>query len=664
MKCCKSCARNWGPGLRRLRQKKGLPVLNTISLRAWRYTKFANKVSIRYAIPIIQHSRFNIAKWYTILIELRFTARSRYLGPRLSPTFDMIRQSILRRTGWLLIAHVWLIQSIAFAQNPTQPPQVTAQQAETVESLRTRLASHISQPRFAAAAWGIKIVSLDTGKTIFEHNPQKYFSPASNAKLYTAALALDRLGVDYRIKTSLYSTARPDASGTLKADLIVYGRGDPTMAARLNGGDYFKGIEPLVTQLVNAGVRRIEGDLVGDESYFAGPPFGSGWEWDDLQAYYGAEVSALTVNDNAVDLFVKPADRAGMPCRITTGPATSFVTVMNRTQTSPKGTESRVVVYRPVGENIIYVSGRLAIDSNGYYNSVAVHNPAGLFVSVLKDALAQRGISVTGRTRVIDWKYREVTPLDLTKLVELGWIESMPLADIVREMLKPSQNLYAQLLLLQVGANAGRFADDNGAGKSVRGDPNQQTEVSNDTRLSGATARSSTGREAAGEGKTTEEIGIEALNDFLTGVGVKKGDVLLEEGSGLSRRDVITPEATVALLSYMNRSRLAETYKGALPVAGVDGTLQHRMKGTPATGNVRAKTGSLRYVYTLSGYLTTGAGEKLAFSIMLNNYYNPERAAALRDASGTQAGRTAPPAPRDDIDAIAIMLASFTGSSR
>ena len=550
--------------------------------------------------------------------------------------------------------------AVVFAQTPSASQQ-SAQQVETVESLRARLASHISQPRFGAAAWGVKIVSLDSGKTIFEHNAQKYFSPASNAKLYTAALALERLGVNYRIKTSLYSTARPDASGTLKADLIVYGRGDPTMAARLNGGDYFKGIEPLVAQLANAGVRRIEGDLVGDESYFAGPPFGSGWEWDDLQAYYGAEVSALTVDDNALDLFVKPAERAGMPCRITTGPPTSFVTLINRTQTAPKGTESRIVVYRPVGENIIYVSGRQSIDSNGYYTSVAVHNPAGLFVSLLKDALAQRGIVVTGRTRVIDWKYREVTPLDFTKLTELGWVESIPNADIVREMLKPSQNLYAQLLLLQVGANAARFMDENGVGKSA--DSQKQQIAVTDRKLSQTVNPSSALSGDQDEGKTTEEIGIGVLNEFLDGVGVKKGDVLLEEGSGLSRRDVITPDATVALLSYMNRSRFAETYKAALPVAGVDGTLQNRMKGTPAAGNVRAKTGSLRYVYTLSGYVTTAAGERLTFSIMLNNYYNLERSAVLRDP-GSLAGRVSPPAPRDDIDAIAIMLASFTGSTR
>ena len=614
-----------------------------ISRYASRDTKFPNKVSNRYPMP-----------------SGKLSLKLRLLRGRgtLLPDFTMIRQSILRWTLWILIPLGWLTQSIAFAQNPTPASQLTPQAPETVDSLRARLTSHISQPRFGSASWGIKIVSLDTGKTIFEHNPEKYFSPASNAKLYTAALALERLGVSHRIKTSLYSTVRPDASGTLKSDLIVYGRGDPTMAARLNGGDYFKGIEPLVAQLVNAGVRRIEGDLIGDESYFAGPPFGSGWEWDDLQAYYGAEVSALTIDDNALDLFVKPADRAGLPCRITTGPTTSFVTLINRTMTSPKGSESRIVVYRPVAENIIYVSGRLPIDSNGYYTSVAVHNPAGLFVSLLKDALAQRGIVVSGRTRVLDWKYREVTPLDPAKLIELGSVESMPLADIVREMPKPSQNLYAQLLLLQVGAHVERrVADENGAGNT-----NLKAGLSRETTTSRPSALSSTTTEPGTDG-TTEEIGIGMLNDFLDVVGIKKGSVLLEEGSGLSRRDVITPEATIGLLTYMSRSRLAEVYKNALPVAGVDGTLQNRMKGTPAAGNVRAKTGSLRYVYTLSGYVTSAAGERLAFSIMLNNYYNAERSAALRDASPAQV-RPSPPSPRDDIDAIAIMLASFPGNTR
>lgn len=529
-------------------------------------------------------------------------------------------------------------------------PQATSQHSESLDSLRTRLAAHIAQPRFAPAAWGVKIVSLDTGNTIFEHNPQKYFNPASNAKLYTTALALEHFGADFRIKSSLYSNTRPDASGTLKGDLTLYGRGDPTMAARLNGGDYLKGLDPLIAQLINAGVRRIEGDVVGDESYFAGPPFGAGWEWDDLQAYYGAEVSALTIDDNALDLFVKPAERVGIPCRIATGPPTSFVTLINRTQTAPKGTEPRIVVYRPIGENIIYISGRLPIDSSGYSNAVAVHNPAGLFASLFKDALAARGIVVTGRTRVVDWKYREVTPLDFAKLIELGSVESMPMGDIVRETLKPSQNLYAQLLLLQVG-NRGRQRG------TVIGslDPNPPSPASVVTKIGSPVPPN--------DGRTDEEAGVELMQEFLSKIGVRKGDVLLEEGSGLSRRDVITPEATAALLVHMSRSRWADVYRNALPIAGVDGTLQNRMKGTTAAGNVRAKTGTLRYVYTLAGYVTTAAGERLAFSIMLNNYYNAERSAALREP-GSQTQRAAAPPPREDLDAIAIMLAGFTGRSQ
>jgi len=532
-------------------------------------------------------------------------------------------------------------------QQPTGTP--ARQQPETIESLRARILEHISQPRFAAALWGVKIVSLDSGKTIVEHNPQKFFNPASNAKLYTAALALDRLGPDYRIKTSVYATARPDASGTLKGDLIVYGRGDPTMAARLNAGDYFKGIEPLINQIINSGIKKIDGDLVGDESYFAGPPFGAGWEWDDLQAYYGAEVSALTIDDNSLDVFVKPAERVGMPCKITTGPATSFVTIMNRTQTSPKGSDTRVTVYRPVGENIIYISGRVAVDNiGGFYSAISVHNPALLFVNILKNALASRGILVSGRTRIIDWKYREVSPLDLSRMIDLGSVDSMPIGDIVRETLKPSQNLWAQLLLLQVG-EFGRTSQQS------TGSPNHGSHAGDKSPGGSSTQNSTSARD-----ETSEELGIDAMNEFLDRAGIRKGDVLLEEGSGLSRRDVITPEATVALLAYASRTRWFDTYRNALPIAGVDGTLQNRMKGTPAAGNVKAKTGSLRYVYTLSGYVTTAAGEKLAFSIMLNNY-NRERPAPAKDTT-TQA--PAQRSSRDDMDAIPIMLAGFTGRSQ
>jgi D-alanyl-D-alanine carboxypeptidase/D-alanyl-D-alanine-endopeptidase (penicillin-binding protein 4) len=481
--------------------------------------------------------------------------------------------------------------------------QSLASAAEDTNSLHARIAAHISQPRFASALWGVKVASLDTGRTLFEHNADKLMKPASNAKLYTGALALDRLGPDFRIKTSLYAAARPSKAGTLNGDLIVYGRGDPSCAARFQDGNYTHLLDPLADALVVAGVKRIKGDLVGDESYFRGPPMGSGWTWDDLQYYYGAEVSALTIQDNVIDLVFKPGKSIGEPCAITPAPATDFVVFFNRTGTGPANGLREINLYRPIGENLVYVSGSLPLSGSNHTDAVAVHDPARWYLTLFKETLLQRGIRVSGKLRTVNWLDRELEPLALSKLIEIGSVRSRPLSEIVDKMMKPSQNLYAQLLLLHVAANSVRATN-------------------------------------APRNQTTEEIGVAELQDFLATSGIKKGEVLLEEGSGLSRGALLTPNATVELLKFMSRHRHAAVFRDALPIAGVDGTLRSRMKGTRAEGNVRAKTGSLRYVNTLSGYVTTAAGERLAFSIMLNNH-NPDPAF---------------PAPAD-VDAIAILLA-------
>src|ERR1017187_4514682 len=321
----------------------------------------------------------------------------------------------------------------------------------TLAELRQRLADHIGQPKYAAAMWGAKIVSLDSGKTIFEQNPQKLFSPASNSKLYTVALTLDRLGADYRIKTSLYAKAKPNQAGLLKGDLIVYGRGDPTINSHLHGGDIYKALQPLVFALTNAGVKRIAGDLVGDESYFHGPPFGSGWAWDALEYYYGAEVSALTVNDNALQAVAKPGARIGAPCRLTLLPVTTWLTFSNRTETVGKGATRKIQFYHPLCQNVIYVTGQLPVDDAGTTNEVTLHNPAGLFASFFKEALARRGIKISGKVRSANWLDRQAQPINCDSLVELGSVKSPPLGDIARIALKPSQNLYTDLLLAHVG---------------------------------------------------------------------------------------------------------------------------------------------------------------------------------------------------------------------
>jgi D-alanyl-D-alanine carboxypeptidase/D-alanyl-D-alanine-endopeptidase (penicillin-binding protein 4) len=498
-----------------------------------------------------------------------------------------------------------LLAALSMASAATREPTPPA----TLAELRHRLTEQVSQSKYDAALWGIKIVSLDTGKTLFEHNPQKLFSPASNSKLYTVALALDRLGEDYRLKTSLYSQTRPTRAGTIKGDLIVYGRGDPAINARLHGGDIFKALEPLVAALTNAGVKRIHGDLLGDSSFFRGPSFGSGWAWDDPEYYYGAEISALTISDNSLQAAVKPGERLGAPCRIALSSATGYLTFSNRTQTVQKGGRRTITFNRQLEENVVCVSGEIPIDDSGYVEDVTVHDPAGLFVSLFKEALARHGIKVRGKLRTVNWRDRQAAPMDCSKMVELGSVESLSLRELAREVEKPSQNLYTDLLLAHVGETL-RSADDPAS-------------------------------------RTSEDLGIRELNKFLAAAGVSNGDVFFEEGSGLSRNNLTTPNATVALLQFMSRHKYAQAYLEALPIAGVDGTLRNRMKGTPAAANVRAKTGTLRWANSLSGHVTTAAGERLVFSLMLNRYHN--------SAPGGSA--------RNDLDAIAVVLAGFTGRS-
>lgn len=470
---------------------------------------------------------------------------------------------------------------------------------ELLPALQASLNDFVNQPQFAQAQWGVKVVALSSGKTVFEHNADKLMKPASNAKMYTASLALNRLGPDYRIRTSFYARAKPDASGTIHGDLIVYGRGDPSFASRFNNGDYKKSLQPVIAALKAAGIKRVEGGLVGDESYFHGPPYGSEWTWDDLQNYYGAPVSALTIEDNVADLTFKPGKAVGQPCQIITQPQTTFLTFSNRTHTTAAGTSSGIDLYRPLGENVVYVSGTVSLDSKGVVDSVSVANPALWFVTLLKTAMEQHGITVTGGVESKNWLDREAAPLDLSGLVEVASVQSRPLSEIVKNTLKPSQNQYAQLLLLQVGAKAENGDDD---------------------------------------GRDTERKGLSEMRKFLREAGVKPGMALLEEGSGLSRGALVTPSASVQLLTYMAENKYHDIFYDGLPIAGVDGTLRHRFKGTAAAGNLRAKTGSLGHVDTLSGYLTTKGGDNLVFSIMLNNYSSPGRHADGRAEIDTLVG--------------------------
>lgn len=526
-----------------------------------------------------------------------------------------------RAVSLLLIFLVWAAP--AFAQT-TAP--------KTVAELQTRISQVLAKPELAPAMVGVKVVSLDTGRVIFEENGEKLLRPASNMKIYTVAAALDRLSPDYRFNTSVYASARPDSAGVIRGELRIYGRGDPSIAARFNNGDYFKAIDDLAARIVAAGVKRVEGDLVGDETYFVGPKYGSGWEWEDLTWYYGAEVTPLAVNDNALDLFVKPGLAVGQPAVITTGPPDPLLTIVNRVTTSAKGLRRELSIHRGLNENTITISGSIPLEDRGYTGAIGISHPALLFVYLLRNSLATKGVVITGKSRVTGEV--AITPLlsspsaSSVAQIEIATLQSPPFSVIAAQTLKPSQNLYTELILRTLG----KLPPLPSPSLSPSPTPTASPSPSPSPAPSPSIFQ-----------KTSESLGIEAVRSFLRTVGLRPESLVLDDGSGLSRSDMITADATVQLLMFMDRHRYATVFRDAMPIAGVDGTLRNRLRGTLAENNVRAKTGSLSSAASLAGYVTTAGGEKLAFAIMVNNYprdFDPRSAC---------------------IDPIAVLLASFSG---
>ncbi|MGA2247636.1 MAG: D-alanyl-D-alanine carboxypeptidase/D-alanyl-D-alanine-endopeptidase [Verrucomicrobiota bacterium] len=479
--------------------------------------------------------------------------------------------------------------------------------ARTVEQLREQIERHLAQPKFSAAVWGIKIVSLDSGRTLFEDHGDRLMSPASNTKLYTGALGLDVLGGDYRFATPVYAVGNISRSGTLRGNLVVVGQGDPTWNQRRLGTNFWTIFEPFITILTNAGVRRIHGDVIADATFFRGPSTGSSWTIDDLDEGETGLISALTLDDNLAQLRVEPGAGVGSPCRLAlVQPGTGLI-FSNQAVTVAPGSRPRLEVYQPPHADTIYVLGELPAGSSGQTLDVAVPQPAGWFARALKLALARHGIAVSGNALDLAPPAATTRQWNAAAL-KLGLVSSPPLRDVVRGFMKLSQNLEADLLLAAVG--------------EVARDP------------------------AGPPGQTSEKAGLATLQRFLGTAGIAPGDVYFDEGSGLSRNNLTTANATVALLQFMATHPAAQDFAASLPVAGVDGTLRSRFRNTAAAGRVMAKTGTLRWAHALSGYGTTAAGERLAFSIMLNRF------AALPGHSG-----------HEEIDPLVLMLANFAGRS-
>ena len=486
-------------------------------------------------------------------------------------------------------------------------PVVTASPVpiQTLASLQSKIRSTLARPELQRGQVGVKIVSLDTGKTVFEENAEKYFMPASNMKSYTISAALERLSPDFHFVTSVFAPAMPDSNGTIHGDLTVYGRGDVSISTAFYDRDYYKGLDAVAQKIVVAGVKRIEGNLVGDESYFSGNAIPSGWDWDDLQWYYGAEISALPVNDNAVDLSVK-AGSISSPCAIQILPMNTLMKIVNRCTTSVSGAKRDVRVEKKLDQNIIEISGTMPADDKGVNESVAVSRPAQLFIELLRGLLIQKGVVITGQNKLLNAEDKTIFVVaSAIPQIEITKLESPPFSIIAAKTLKPSQNTYTETILRALGEQVGDKTDPK---------------------------------------KTSAERGLEVVRNFLMQAGIPADSVVQSDGSGLSRHDLVTPASAVQLYTYMSKSRYANVWRDALPIGGVDGTLQNRFKGTIAAGNVRAKTGTIDQVSSLSGYVNSASGEKLVFSIIVNGVNNGK----LRQSA---------------IDEIVLSVANFNGKT-
>lgn len=439
--------------------------------------------------------------------------------------------------------------------------------AACCQTLTERIDGILRDPALEHGMQGVLVRSLKTDTTLYEHNADTLLTPASNFKLLVAATALEKLGPDFTYKTEVYTRGKVD-KGVLDGDLILKGGGDPVLETA--------DLADLSKQVKAAGISRVKGNVIADDTMFDDQRLGWGWSWESLPAYYSAEISALNLNRNTVSIFVYPAKREGAQAEVKIEPQTDYVTVENTTLTGPEGSKKTVWIDRPLGQNTIRIGGNIALGTEVTKReaAVTVTEPQLYAGCVLAGELAKQGVEVAGSVKsaraVIDDKLlcSHISP---------------PLSQILPVLIKPSDNLLAEVLLKTIGAVV------------------------------------------AGKGSSSSGADVEKgmLRDF----GLDISELSIVDGSGLSKLDCISPRNIVTLLTRMQSAKNGKVFVDSLPIAGVDGTLAYRMKGTSAEKNVRAKTGYLAKVCSLSGYVTTKSGEQLVFAIMLNNHLCPKASA-------------------------------------
>jgi D-alanyl-D-alanine carboxypeptidase/D-alanyl-D-alanine-endopeptidase (penicillin-binding protein 4) len=453
-------------------------------------------------------------------------------------------------------------------------PLETSREPKDV-ALCEKINQTIEQSEFANARWGVIAISLKDGRIVCERDGRKLFNPASIQKTLTSIVALDKLGVDFRFKTSIFAQNQIETDGTLNGDLLIYGQGAPDFDA--------EGLENLAGQLRAKGLKHIRGSVVGDESFFKGEPIGDGWTWNDLQWHYGAEASALSFKENHADVFMKD----GKPTA-----STDYLQVQGGLKPKQAGETDAFGIRRGLADNQIYVWG----NGDRGAGRIAVHKPALWTARVLKESLEKKGITIDGETKSVDWKTEN--KLDVANAVELASVESKTLAEIINRMNKHSVNLYSELILRLLGKRFGLEAPDESRQiQEIRGD---------------------------------DLAGAAVIKKWLTENKVAADEIQIHDGSGLSRLDFVTPEAFGRALVYAAQSNFADIFKDSLPIAATDGTLGGRLGRVK--GKVLAKTGSITYVNSLAGYAQAGENEIFAFAIISNNITRKKDSSRIIDA--------------------------------
>ncbi|AFW93963.1 D-alanyl-D-alanine carboxypeptidase [Anabaena sp. 90] len=446
------------------------------------------------------------------------------------------------------------IQKIAQAQTPVTPVTTTKQICPA--QLSSAINTIINHPQFSRVRWGILVKPLSSEKILYSQDSQKYFISASNMKLFTTAAALQKLGADFRIRTSIYD----EGNGVLR----VVGRGDPS----------FKNAQLTILskQLYQQGIRQIN-QLIADDSYFQGEVVNSSWEWEDIQADYGAPVNSLIVNENASILTSLP-QTIGQPLKIQWNDPTETYhwKVENNSVTTEADKPSFVEVNRDLKGQILRIKGQLAINSQPEITGLAVFDPVANFIRQFRQNLAKEGITV-----------KETLSSNLSKNdKEIAAVESPPLSELLLETNVNSNNLYAEALLRSLAIKKPEEKNQN-----------------------------------------TADVGLQVVRETLTQLGVAPAGYVIVDGSGLSRKNLTTPAALVQLLQGIDKSPQAAVFRASLPISGVKGSLKNRFLNTAAAGIVQAKTGSMTGISALSGYMNAPNYEPLVFSIMVNQSEQP-----------------------------------------